>query len=211
MDLTPLQRKAAFAVIVLALAGLGIFLLVPGSPAARSRPRGGHRPAATSPAPATAPAPDTPAAAAAAPGSPPVNIYRWLPFSQAGLAAAAAVVGSFSADYATYRYTESATAYVSGMHGLVTSELSATLARGYSTPGLAQQRIQQKKSATGTGRITALRAFGPSSLTFVVAVTQQTTSTRGKTRLTTDYAVTATGTGTHWQVSDIELATAGNS
>jgi hypothetical protein len=216
MDLTPLQRKAAFVVIVLALAGLGVFLLVPGSPAARGQPRGSHRPAATLPPPATAPAVGTspaatnPPAAGGTPGAP-VNIYRWLPFSQAGLAAAAAVVRSFTTDYATYRYTESAAGYVGLMRGLVTGQLSATLARGYATPGLAQQRVQQKKSATGTGQITALRAFGPASLIFVVTVTQQTTSTQGKTRLTTDYAVTVTGAGTHWQVSDIELASAGNS
>ena len=127
------------------------------------------------------------------------------------MSAAAAVVRSFSADYATYTAAESAASYVGRMRGLVTFELSATLARGYATPGLAQQRRQGKQSATGSGQITALRAFGPSSLTFLVTVTQRTTSPRGRTRQATSYAITVTGTGTHWQVSDIELASAGNS
>jgi hypothetical protein len=212
MDLTPLQRKAAFAVIVLALAGLGAFLLVPGSPAAQIR--GPHRPAPTRPAPAAtsaAPAAATPAGASPSPSA--VDIYRWLPFSQSGLAAAAAVVRAFSADYATYSYTQSASGYVGRMNGLITSQLAATLARGYATPGVVQQRNQQKQSATGSGQITALRAFGPSSLTFLVTITQKirSASSQGTSQRTTGYAVTVTGAGAGWQVSDIEYANAGNS
>jgi hypothetical protein len=140
-----------------------------------------------------------------------VDIYRWLPFSQRGLAAAAGVVRAFSTDYATYTYNESAASYVGRMKGLVTSQLAATLARGYATPGVAQQRVQQHKSATGSGRVTGIRAFGPSSLTFLVSLTQRTTNGTRNSQLTTSYAVTVTGAGTSWQVSDIQLATAGNS
>ena len=217
MDLTPLQRKAAFAVIVLALAGLGAFLLLPGSPSARgqSRARDGathHVAAPSQPAGSPSPAVTAPVTQGGTAGAPAgVDIYHWLPFSQAGLAAAAAVVRSFSADYATYTYRESAASYVARMRGLVTSELSATLARGYATPGVSQQRSQRRQSSAGTGQITALRTFGPASVTFLVTVTQRTSSTRGRTRLTTGYAITVTGSGTHWQVSDIELASAGNS
>ena len=49
-----------------------------------------------------------------------------------------------------------------------------------------------------------MRAFGPTSMTFIVAVTEQITATRdggNKTQL----AVTVTGGGTSWQVSGIEL------
>ncbi len=214
MDLTPLQRKAAFVVIVAALAGLGAFLLTPGSSQAHSQARRGHHPAsspaqvpATSPAATTSPVP-VPAGVSPSPAA--VNIYRWLPFSQQGLAIAAAVVRAFSADYATYTYTQTAAAYVAPMKNLVTSQLSGTLARGFAAPGVAQQRTSQKESATGSGQITGLRAFGPASLTFLVTVTQRTTSSRGSSRGSTNYAVTVTGTGTRWQVSDIELATAGN-
>jgi len=64
--------------------------------------------------------------------------------------------------------------------------------------------------------ITALRAFGPSSLTFVVTLNQKTYSTQrtGKTTshvVSGDYAITAAQSGNGWQVNDIQLASAGNS
>jgi len=214
MELSPAQRKLAFAIIVLALAGLGVFLLWP-SPATAHR-RGTAAPSATATPPArhslaAAPATGSPAAPAGA-----VNIYQWLPFSQADLVAAAGVVRRFATDYATYSYTQSAGSYVGRMNGLVTPTLSATLARGFATPGLAQVRTQQKQSASGSGVITALRAFGPSSFTFVVTLTQQTYSTgrTGKTSsavTTGSYAITVERAGSSWQVNDIQLASAGNS
>ena len=69
-----------------------------------------------------------------------MNIYQLLPFSQADLTEAAGVVRRFCTDYATYSYTESAGSYVGRMRGLVTSELAATLAQDYATPGVAQTR-----------------------------------------------------------------------
>ncbi|HEY5989621.1 MAG TPA: hypothetical protein VIV12_25055 [Streptosporangiaceae bacterium] len=210
MQLTSAQRMAAFAVIVFALVGLGAFLLLPGSPVrhgGQGSPAGAGRHTAESVA--SAPTSSVPATPIAAIGGD-VNIYRWLPFSKAGLASAAAVVRSFAADYATYTYTENSAAYVARMRGLITQQLAVTLARGYATPGVAQVRIGQKQSAVGSGQITALRAFGPSSVTFLVTVTQKVTSSRGTSSLTSNYAVTVTGAGTQWQVNDIELATAGN-
>ncbi len=215
MDLTSAQRKLAFAVIVLALAGLGVFLLWPGSSPARSG--AAARPTARGAASTPATGPASPAAARSpAPPGAAVNIYQLLPFSQADLTAAAGVVRQFSADYATYSYTESAGAYVARMRGLVTPSLAATLARGYATPGVAQVRISQKQSGTGSGVITALRAFGPSSLTFLVTLKQKTSSTSrtGKTTahvVSGDYAVTIARSGSGWQVNDIQLASAGNS
>jgi hypothetical protein len=208
MDLTPGQRKAVFAGIVLALAALGAFLILPGSLLSHGRAQ--DRPAA-----ATRPlksAPPTPAGLGGAtpPTATGVNIYQWLPFSQAGLAAAADVVRQFAADYSTYSYTESPASYGGRMASLVTQQLAVTLERAYATPGVAQLRARQKQVYSGTGRITSLRAFGTSSLTFVVAVTQQVTGTRGTSHSTVGYAVTVAGAGTHWQVNDVEPASAGN-
>jgi hypothetical protein len=210
MDLTPLQRKAVFAVIVLALAGLGAFLLFPGpSPAhgqARTDQRSSHspRPAPTTAVPSVPPTP-VPTGPASS-----VDIYRWLPFSQRGLAAAASVVLRFSTQYATWTYTQNAASYVAQMKGLVTSQLSGTLARGFQTPGVAQQRTQQRQSATGSGQVTAIRAFGTSSLTFLVTVTQKITGSHGSNSQSTGYAVTVTGANSSWLVDDIELANQGN-
>jgi hypothetical protein len=210
MQLTSAQRMAAFAVIVFALVGLGVFLLLPGSPVRhrdQGNPAGAGRHTAESVA--SAPTPSVPATPVAAIGKD-VNIYQWLPFSKAGLASAAAVVRSFTADYATYTYTENSATYVARMRGLITQQLAVTLARGYATPGVAQVRIGQQQSAVGNGQITALRAFGPSSMTFLVTMTQKITGSRGTNTLTSNYAITVTGAGNQWQVNDIELATAGN-
>jgi hypothetical protein len=214
MELSPAQRKLVFAIIVLALAGLGGFLLWP-SPATAHR-RGSAPPSAA----VTPPARHTPAASPASGGPGPpagaLNIYQWLPFSQSDLAVAAGVVRRFAADYATYSYTQSADSYAGRMRGLVTPSLSATLARGFAALGLAQVRTQQKQSASGSGVITALRAFGPSSLTFAVTLTQKTYNT-GRTGKTTSavtkgsYAITVERAGSGWQVNDIQLASAGNS
>jgi hypothetical protein len=211
MDLTPAQRRMAFIVIVLALAGLGAFLLWPRPSPAASTPAA--HPATSAPAPVpSSPAPP----ASPVPSGPGVNIYQLVPFSQADLTDAAGVVRRFCSDYATYSYTESAGSYVGRMRGLVTPELAATLAQDYATPGVAQTRTQQKQTATGSGAITALRAFGASSLTFLVTLNQKTTSTPqgGKTTAHTvsgNYAITTARSGSGWQVNDIQLASAGNS
>ena len=211
MDLTSAQRRLAFIVIALALAGLGAFLLWPRPSPAASAPTA--HPATSAPAPV----PSSPAAPASpVPPGPGVNIYQLLPFSQADLTEAAAVVRRFCSDYATYSYTESAGSYVGRMRSLVTSELAATLAQDYATPGVAQTRTQQKQTATGRCVITALRAFGASSLTFLVTLSQKTYSTpqSGKATAHTasgDYAITIARSGSGWLVNDIQLASAGNS
>ena len=215
MEPTPGQRKAAFAVIVLALAGLGIFLVRPGAAgsAADSHPTASPRtqppsPAAVAtqppaPAPATAPGPGQSGAGAA-------SIYQWLPFTQAELGRAAAAATRFGALYDTFSYTESASRYVQKMRGVITSELSGTLARAYATPGVAGPRAKKKQVSVGSASISSLRAFGSASITFILTISQKLTDTHGTSRSSGQYAVTVTGSGDSWLVSDIELASAGN-
>jgi hypothetical protein len=139
-----------------------------------------------------------------------VNIYSWLPFTQQDLSAAASVTTRFSVAYNTFTYSENAAAYVAAMHGLITSQLATTLRDAFQTPGVAQLRSSQKQVSTGTARITSLRAFGASSMTFTVAAGQQLVTSDGTSNGSTNYAVTVTGSGSSWQVSDIELESAGN-
>jgi hypothetical protein len=220
MDLNPAQRKLVFAAVVLILAALGAFLIVQGpllgkhGDARRGRAVGLTQPLST---PSSAPGLGSPEASPgglAAGATPPpgtgANIYQWLPFTQAGLAAAADVVRRFAAAYASYSYTQSAARYERQMNGLVTPQLAGVIARGFATPGVAQIRTAQRQIATGTGQITAIRAFGPSNITFLVTITQQVTGTRGTNRTATSYAVTVTGASTNWQVEDVQLASAGN-
>ena len=217
MDLTSAQRKLVFAGVVLVLAALGAFLIIP---ATLDRTSTGHGRAVgltaplstTSPTPAPASQPTTAAGglgATPAPGISP-DIYTWLPFSQAGLAAAVDLVHKFAAAYASYTYTQSTASYERQFGGLATTQLATVLGRGFATPGVAQIRTQQKQIATGSGRITAIRGFGSNNITFIVAITQKVTGAKGTKQTTTSYAVTVTGAGTTWQVEDLELASAGN-
>jgi hypothetical protein len=220
MDLNPAQRKLVFAAVVLVLAALGAFLLIQGpllgkhGNSSRGRAVGLTQPLST---PSSAPGLGSPepspgglAAGATAPPGTGANIYRWLPFTQAGLSAAADVVRRFAAAYASYSYTQSTASYERQMNGLVTPQLASVIARGFATPGVAQIRTSQKQIAAGTGQITAIRAFGPSNITFLVAITQKVTGTQGAKQTTTSYAVTVTGAATSWQVEDLQLASAGN-
>ncbi len=211
MELSPRQRSAVFAAVVIVLAALGYYLVVPavthGHAAASPTASGTASGSAAATAPGSAPAPAVTASAAEAGG---VDIYAWLPFTQQNLAAAASVAVRFSVDYNTFTYTESAADYVGAMGGLITGQLATTLRAAYQTPGVAKLRTSQKQVSTGTAVISALRAFGASSLTFIVTAGQRLATANGTSSGSTQYAVTVTGSGSSWQVSDIELESAGN-
>jgi hypothetical protein len=207
MDLTSRQRQLVFAVTVLVLGGLGFFLL-------RSGTSGQHpaKPPASPAAAASTPPAPTPIATQAgssSTASSQVNIYRWLPFTESQLARASSVVTEFSAYYGTYSYNETTADYIGRMQGLMASQLGQVIARAYSTPGVAKIRSAQKQVSAGSATIDSLRAFGPSSLTFVVTVHQKITGT-SPSQQSTQYAVTVSDDSGGWQVNDIELASSGN-
>jgi len=212
VELSPRQRVALFVAVVAALAAVGYYLVVPAVTHSHGSAQAGATPASTPSAAVTeqtqAAAPTLQASAAAAGGP---DIYAWLPFTQQNLAAAASVAVRFSVDYNTYTYTESAAAYVGAMGDLVTGQLAGTLRAVYQTPGVAKLRTGQRQVSTGTAVISSLRAFGPSSMTFVVTAGQRLATSNGTSNASTQYAVTVTGSGGSWQVSDIELESAGNS
>ena len=216
MDLSPGQQKAVFVLVVAVLAALGYWLILPKVSHSHGTAQAATSPSASAsaPAPSQIPSPrgatpPTVTTSPAASGS--VNIYSWLPFTQQGLADAAAVTVKFLVDYDTYSYTESPTAYVGTMKGLITGQLATTLGGVYSTPGVAQVRTGQKQVSTGTAVIDSLRAFGPSSLTFIATATQHLVTSHGTSNGSTQYAVTVTTSGSSWQVNDIELSTVGQS
>jgi hypothetical protein len=221
MELTPGQQRLLFVVVVLVLAGLGIFLL-----------RGYHGPAAASaPSPSATAAPATSAAAGGTPApasatppatvppaSPPAttasgaNIYQWLPFSQSDLTAAARTTLAFAADYATWNYTDTKAAYAAKLAGVTTAPEAATLAYDYSTPGVAGPRIADKQVSAGSGAIESITSFGtgPASITFSVTIAQQLTSTTGTRTSTATYAITTVSAAAGWRVDNIQLSGIGN-
>jgi hypothetical protein len=212
VDLSPRQRLAVFALIVVVLAAIGYYLVDP----LLTHHHGSTQTAATASTPATASAPAasgnpaTPGPAATASGAGSVNIYNWLPFTQQDLTSAAAVAVRFSVDYNTFTYTENAADYIRAMGSLVTGQLATTLRAGYQTPGVASLRTSQKQVSTGTASISSLRAYGTSSLTFIVTAGQRLATASGTTNGSTQYAVTVTNSAGSWQVSGLELESAGN-
>ena len=213
MDLSPGQQKAVFAVVVVVLAALGYWLLLPkvSHSHGQAKPAASPAPAASAPGTQSSQGASPPAETASPASTGGVNIYSWLPFTQQGLAAAATVTEKFVVDYNTYSYTESADDYVGRMNALITTQLADTLRGLYSTPGVVKVRTSQKQVSTGTAVINSLRAFGPSSLTFIVTGTQHLATSKGTSSGSSQYAVTLTGSGTSWQVNDIELSSVGQS
>jgi hypothetical protein len=214
MEMSPLQRRLTFGLIVLVLAGLSVYLI--GSVARGSgTPRhtaGGRVP--SSPAPSSAAPSPTPSASAstgtAAPSTGP-DIYQWLPFTQSGLAAAASVAQRFGAAYGTFTYTESGAAYAASLQQLSSESLAMQIEAAYSLPGVASARTSTRQVSTGTAAIQSIEAFGPGSITFTVEITEHQTATTGSSSATTSYAMTLTGSGSSWQVTNIELSDLGNS
>jgi hypothetical protein len=213
MELTPGQRRLVFVVVVLALVGLGFYLIEGrgsgGTPAAAPSPSASTPSSAgtqgNSVPPSSVPA-VTPASTAGG-----AEIYQWLPFTPADLSAAAQTTTTFAKDYATWSYTESATDYAAKLNGLVTPLELATLKNGYSTSGVAVPRAADKQVSTGSGTIDSIRSFGTGSITFVVTINQQVTSTQpASTAPPQQYAVTVVSSGGTWLVSDIELSQLGN-
>jgi hypothetical protein len=203
MEPSALQRRITFGLIVLVLTGLGIYLI---RPPARGSGRTANNPAARQPDPS--PSAAAPSASPAAGVQP--DIYQWLPFTPAGLTAAATVARRFGVAYGTFSYTESPGSYAAALQSLASAQLVRQITAAYSTPGVTAARSLGKQVSTGTAVIDSIRSFGPTSLTFVEQITEQLTATSGQSRLATTYAITLTSSGTDWQVTDIELASAGN-
>lgn len=217
MELTPVQRLVTFALIVLVLAGLGVYLFLPKSSdgaAAAGRPRstpsaGRGGPGSVRPTPVPSSTPATPPPASP-PASKVTDIYNWLPFTSSGLASAAKTATTFAADYGTFSYQQSTSGYLAPMKPLMSSQLADLIGRAYSVPGVVAQRTAAKQVSVGSAVVKSLRGYGSSSLTFVVTLTEKLTTTKGRSEQSTGYAITVTGSGSSWQVSNIEFASAGN-
>jgi hypothetical protein len=213
MDLTPAQRIITFVIVVLLLAGLGVYMFLPRSngvaaPGPPGGSSGAHRTSRVTPS-ASPSVPSSPSPSPAGPGPAP-DIYSWLPFTQSELGSAAQVTVKFAADYGTYSYQQSTNSYLSPMKSIISGQLAELIGRAFATPGLVAKRTAVKQVSVGSGVITSLRAFGSSSLTFVVALTEKITSTKGTSSQSANYAITVTGSASNWQVSNLEFESDGN-
>jgi len=213
MELNTGQQRLLFGVVVVALAGLG-FWLVSGRTHDSASPPPAASPSATPTASGTASVPPAtvppPAAASTVAGG--ADIYQWLPFTQADLTAAAKTTLAFAAVWDTTSYTESGTAYAAKLAGLVTTQYVATLVYDYGTSGVAGQRVSEKQVSTGTATIDSITSFGasPTSITFAVSIAQQVTSTKPTATSDGVYSITVEQDGGNWLVDNMELSSLGN-
>ncbi len=214
MDLTPGRQRLVFVVIVIALVGLTSYLIE--SRNSGAAPAAAPSPYASTPSPAGTQGSGVPPSSVPAvtpvPTASGAEIYQWLPFTAADLSSAAQDTLTFAKNYATWSYTETPAAYAGKLSGLATPQEVATLKNGYSTSGVAGPRAADKQVSTGSGTIDSIRSFGtgPTSITFLVTVNQQVTSTQPATTASPQYAVTVVSSGSAWQVNDIELSQLGN-
>lgn len=213
MDLTPGQQRLVFLVVVVALVGLGAYLIGTrhsgGTPAAA--PSASGQPAASTGSAYVPPSVVPSATPASTAGG--AQIYQWLPFSASDLNAAASTALTFAADYATWSYTEDKAAYGAKLSAVATAQEVTTAEYYYGTSGVAGPRTSDKQVSTGSGTINSIRTFGtsPVSITFLVTIGQQVASTQPTKQVSGQYAVTVVSSGGNWQVNDLELAQLGNS
>jgi hypothetical protein len=230
MELSPGRQRLLFAVVVIALVGLGVFVIrgrnqgntaappatpTPSASQAAASGAATGTPAAASSAAASSPAASPPATA----GGEAANIYQWLPFTQSDLTAAAKTTMAFANVYANTSYTETKAAYAAKLTGLTTPQEAATLENDFETPGISTTRTADKQVATGTPAIDSITSFGPqdppgppgpASITFAVTIAQKLASTSGTITSTPQYTITIVSTASGWQVDDIQLASLGN-
>jgi hypothetical protein len=223
MDFTPGQRRLLFVVVVIALVGLGIFVIHGRNQGNAAAPATTPTPAKTGSAASAAATVSSPPAASSAATTPAAtgidpNIYRWLPFTQSDLAAAAKTTLAFANVYANTSYTQTKADYAGKLAGLTTSQEAATLVSDFESPEIAHTRTADKQVATGTATIDSINSFGPEapepagppSITFEVTIAQKLVSTSGTLTSSPQYTITTVSTATGWQVQNIQLASLGN-
>ena len=117
--------------------------------------------------------------------------------------------GKFGADYNTFSFAEALPGYVGTMNGLITGRL-ASHAAGPSTPPGDDQGQDQPETGVhrdhGDRLAALLRPLQPDIHRHRGAAPGHLARHH---RSSTQYAITVTGSGTSWQVNDIELSTAG--
>jgi len=227
MELSPGRQRLLFAVVVIGLVALGIFVIRGRNDGNEAAPTATPTPtqsatatsgAATgAPAPASSPATSL-AGATPSPTAGGANIYQWLPFTQSDLTAAATTTLAFANVYANTSYTETKAAYAAKLAGLTSSQEAATLVSDFESPEIADTRTTDKQVATGTPTIDAINSFGPEapepagppSITFEVTIAQKLVSTSGTDTSSPEYTITTVSTATGWQVQNIQLASLGN-
>ncbi len=149
MQLSIGQQRALFVVLVILLAGIGIYLLGPG----RSHGSGAAPASTVSPAAASSSAAPLVVPSAAVSPTPitvpqsvkGVNIYDWLPFTQQDLREAANATLAFAARTRPSANADTAATYGQRLKNLVTPAFLGTLEGQFRPPGAAGMSLQEQR------------------------------------------------------------------
>ncbi|MED7929748.1 hypothetical protein SMD20_36300 [Nonomuraea sp. LP-02] len=194
------RRGAAFAVIVVIIAAVGIYLMwADWGDSPEQQPQA---------APPTRVAIVTPTPLATASNAP-FDVYDYLPMRKEQLAAAADLAERFTAVYGTFRYDEDAAAYAARLKAYTTPELGALLTRTVTSAGAVEQNRADELVSQATAKLKEIRQVGKGSIIFVVTGNRQVTAKSGNKLLTEEYAVTVSESGSDWRVFDIMPADEG--
>ncbi|MEU4534996.1 hypothetical protein AB0G15_09030 [Streptosporangium sp. NPDC023825] len=198
------RRGAVFAVLVVILAAVGIYVTMWSdtgeSPETRAEPAGVTRTVASGREPAR------PAATAS---NAPFDVYSYLPMTKQELAAAADYAQRFTAEYGTFSYDEDPAVYGDRLKGYVTAEFSGALLRTVTSPGTVEANKADEIVSVGTARVKGIRQIDSASVVFVVVGTQNVTARSGVNERTAEYAVTLIQVGAEWRVHDLQPADSG--
>ena len=191
---TKLARAAAGATALL-------LVLIP----LNRSPRAGQ-PEAT----AQRPRPTAPATTGSASALTAADAQQLLPFTPDQITDAADLASRFAAAYTTHRYDEPPQTYLQRLMPMASPQLLPTIERAAADTATLTQRRRTHEISTGQARPEVIRALGPTSITFLLTVTDHTATIHASRQNVLHYALTLTHTGDGWQVYAIELATTGN-
>ncbi|MEV6031250.1 hypothetical protein AB0L65_08875 [Nonomuraea sp. NPDC052116] len=195
------RRGVAFAVVVVVIAAVGIYLTM--WPDSEEQAGPGQEPARVVSAPAPSSTPLATASAA------PFDIYSFLPMKKEQLAATADLAERFTAEYGTFRYDEDPAAYATRVKAYTTAELGNELTRTMTSAGTVEQNRNDQIVSKATARLKEIRQIEKNSIIFVVASARQVTAKSGNQTAQEEYAVTVTQSGADWRIFDIRPATEG--
>jgi hypothetical protein len=202
------RRGAVFAVLVVILAAVGVYLTMwpdaGGGQETRTESAGVTRTVVSGQEQAAEPA--RPAATAS---NAPFDVYSYLPMTKQELAAAADYAQRFTAEYGTFGYDEDPAAYGDRLKGYVTAEFLGTLLRTVASPGTVEANKADEIVSVGTARVKEIRQIDSASVVFVVVGTQNVTARSGVNEKTAEYAVTLIQVGADWRVHDLQPADSG--
>jgi hypothetical protein len=133
-----------------------------------------------------------------------------LPFTPSQISDAANLATTFAATYTSHRHDETPSAYLTRLTPMISPQLRPIIERAANDPATLNQRRRLQQITTAQAHPEAIRALGPSSITFLITVTEHVATAHANRNDTLHYALTLTQTGGEWQVYAIELAATGN-